>query len=64
MNSNLNQFDQAELIQLVGFLQETLQKKVDQLRKTKLQLDRAKIRLAHMKTTVEGQRQKILEHYR
>jgi hypothetical protein len=27
MNSNLNQFDQAELIRLVGFLQQTLQKK-------------------------------------
>jgi hypothetical protein len=63
MSDNLNEFDQAELIKLVGFLQATLQKKTDQLRKTRLQLSNAKVRLAHMKTTVERQRQTILDHY-
>ena len=58
---NFEQFEKKYLVELLLDLQTRLSKKNDQLKETRLKLNSARSRLEKMKSTVEFQRQRLIE---
>ncbi|MBL0743143.1 hypothetical protein [Chryseolinea lacunae] len=63
LKNNINDFDHAELLRMIEYLQSNLHRRTEQLQRARTTVSGLRSRLNRMKTMLANQRQRILELY-